>query len=313
MTNNKPILTGANTAARPITILQRNNDVSEDAFDEAIQAQLAHVVIGVRGAGARAAIRQAQTIATTKTVTMIVDLSICLSLAEPQYRDIQEHYKSGVLRIPTNFDRTVDPDDVFSWNAIEEAGTRWKRACTAIYYSHVTHCDALRSAVGGPFTLRLLFDADGERQASDLADELCTRFAAWHRLTTSLREALCAVRSTLLEPQRKYYHHEPMVYCGAKVSKGWTKRIVDPISFLYCDAMEESWSEPRISSELSDLFAARCEAVWSDTAKLLHVTEPQDEDLTDDAVSSDAADEFICADRMLSLWYGDRKRRRRRI
>jgi len=175
------------------------------------------------------------------------------------------------------------------------------------------HCDALQSAVGDAFTLRLLFDAPGERQASELADDLCTRFAAWHRLTTSLREALRAVRSTLLEPQRKHYHYVPMLYCGAKVSKGWPRRIVDPISFLHCNAMEESWSEPGIPSELSDLFAARFEAVWLDTAKLLHAPEPQDEDPADDDVaSSDAADEFICADRMMSLWYGDRKRRRRR-
>lgn len=75
----------------------------------------------------------------------------------------------------------------------------------------------------------------------------------------------------------------------------------------------KGWSEPRAPSEVGNLFAARCEAVWSDTAKLLHTPAqgydvPQD----DETPSRDTADEFVGAERMASLWYGDRKLRRRR-
>ena len=61
-------------------------------------------------------------------------------------------------------------------------------------------------------------------------------------------------------------------------------------------------------NKLSDLFAARYEAVWSDTTKLLHAPRLRDEDLAE----CDAADEFVCADRMMTLWYGDKKRPGRR-
>ncbi|WP_200835064.1 hypothetical protein [Phyllobacterium salinisoli] len=62
-------------------------------------------------------------------------------------------------------------------------------------------------------------------------------------------------------------------------------------------------------SELSNLFAARCEAVWSDTTKRLHAPAERDDDpQNDETTSSDAVDEFVYTDRMMSLWYGEKKR-----
>lgn len=307
MTKNNQVLAAA---AHPVAILQSSTRVSEAAFDEAIRARLMHVVIGVGSAGKRDGVKRAAAITTAKTMTLIVDLSIHLSLAEHQCYP-EGGAKNGVLLIPASFNRSTKLFDVDFWSAIEETDTRWKSVCATIYHSNVTHCDTFQSAVGDAFTLRLLFDAHGEGQATNLADELCDQFAASHRLTTSMREALHAIGSTLLEPQCKHHCSMRMRYVGAKVEKGWTKQIGDPASFPYTHTMEECRAEPRMPSELRDLFAARCEAVWSDTAKLLHALEPGDENPAEDDASSDAADEFVCAERMMTLWYGNKRRPRR--
>jgi hypothetical protein len=312
MTKLKPELVTTNAAVCPIAVLRKSDRVCETPFDEAIRAQLMRVVIGVGAVDKRDGVKRAAVITASKTVAMIVDLSIHLSLADQHQCYPQGSCKSGVRLIPEGFDQPVKPYDFDSWKAIEGTAERWKSVCTTIYHSNVAHCDALQSTVGDAFTLRLLFDLHGERQAADMAHELCSEFAEWHFLTTSMGEALRAIRSTLLEPQRKHHFYTPIHYIGAKVEKGWAERIIDPVSFLHAKTMEERWAEPRVASDLRDLFAARCEAVWSDTAKLLHALEPHDEDPTEDDPSSEAADEFVCADRMMTLWYGNVKRRRRR-
>ena len=300
MTNNKLGLVAPTEAARPIQIMQADDRMPATAFDESIRAQLLHVAIGVGGTG-------------TRTVRMLVDVSVYLSLESY----VQGGFKSGVIVIPGKLDGPTEPHDDYPRKQIEVANARWKSVCTKVYSYTATHGAAMQSPVGDAFTLRLLFDAFGERQASDMADVLCAHFGAWQQATTSLREAMAAIRSTLLEPQRTHYVYMPMLYRSAAVCKGWPKRIIDPVRFLHCDAMEDSWSEPRLPSQLSDLFAARFEALWSETAKALNAPEPpedeaasENEDLAD---STDAADDFVCADRMLTLWYGSKRPRRRRI
>lgn len=299
MVDRKLGLVAVSTPARPIQVMLDDAQMNANAFDDAIRAQLLHVAIGVGGAG-------------SKTVRMLVDLSVWLSLdAYPQ-----GSFKSGVLLIPAQFKRPTDSRHVLPWDADEFALPVAKRVCTTIYSCTNAHFDPQRSAVGDAFTLRLLFDSFDERQTEKMADVMCKQFAAWHEATTSLREAMAAIRSTLFEPQRQHFVYVPLLYRSASVYKGWQDRIVDPVSYDRCNTLAESWSEPKVPRQLSDLLAARCETLWSEAAEALHRPQPQEDELVEESeefeTSSDAADDYVCADRMLDFWYGGKRRRRRR-
>ena len=130
-----------------------------------------------------------------------------------------------------------------------------------------------------------------------------------------------AIRTTLILPSAyPVAVSERMIYRSASVCKGWHERIVDPVHFLHSSFEEDAWQEPRLAGPISALCKERVEAVWRETAKAFVVPEPRneeaeenvDDDGTDLATSSDAADDFVCADRMASLWYGSKRRPNRR-
>ncbi|MFI0849386.1 hypothetical protein [Mesorhizobium sp. IMUNJ 23232] len=292
MTNNKLGLLSRADNARPIQIMHIDDRTSAAAFDEGIRAQLIHVVIGVGGTG-------------SQTVRMLIDLSVSLSL-DDVYTPMQGSLKHGNLFLPAGS---------HAKRAAAHDADEWLGVCTQVRMCGGTQSDLMHSMIGEPLTLRLVFDAFSERQASDLAELLCTHFSARHVAMTSLRETMAALRTTLLDPQRpRCFTCMPLSYRSASVFKGWRGRIGDPVCLLGANATDDGWREPHVPTELSELFAQRCEAAWYE-AEALKAPEPHDEEPAaeseDLSKSSDAADDFVCADRMLSLWYGQRRRRRR--
>ena len=299
MTGGKLVVSVAPTK-RLTQFISVSEQMGPGALDEAIRAQLLHVAIGVGGTGSR-------------VVRMLIDLSVYLSLDQIYAQGSVGH---GVLLIPAESQTGIAAaHDAHEWDRTQMLVSRWSRACIQVRTCGGIQIDPMHSAIGEPLTLRLLFDAFNERQANDMADLLCAHFSAWHAATTSLREAMAAVRTTLIEPRQPRRVFMPLSYRSASVCHGWHARIADPTSFLQASAGDDGWREPQVSNELSAFFARRCEAVWYETAKALQAPEPRDEEPAagseDLGKSVDAADDFVCADRMLSLWYGKRRHRRR--
>jgi hypothetical protein len=298
MADSKLGLAAAKSAARPIQFLQADDRMNVAALDDAIRAQLLHVAIGVGGAA-------------SKTVQMLIDLSVWISLET----HVESRCNTGVLMVPTQVKRPPEWHELSLWDEAGFAAPVHKSVCTRVYSYKTTHSDTLCSAVGDAFTLRLMFDSFSERQTTKLADLLIHDFGAWHETTMSLREAMEAIRSTLLEPRRHHFVYVPMLYRSAEVCRGWDERIASPASFLHCGEVEEGWAEPNVPRELTNLLATRCETLWKEAAKALHSPEPGEDDVLeqdhDPWTSSEAADDYVCADRMLTFWYGSKRRRRR--
>lgn len=307
MTNDKFIVARPDANACPIAILQTSDQVTETAFDDAIRARLMHVMISV-GNTDHDRFDVMSVTGTGKSMAMIVNLSIHLSLAEQRQRQVQGSLANGVLLIPASLDASPKHYDVDTWSTLDETATRWKTTCTTIHHNRAAHCDEFETAVGDDFTLRLVFHAWGKRQTSVLAKELSSHFSAWERLSTSLREAMRAIRSVIVESEPTHASFVRMHYVGATVARGWSKRIADPAAFLGCCAGDDAWLKSRMPVGLAEMFAARCEAVWSDTAKLLQAPDNLNNEQVDGEIGDDAAHEFVCSDKMMSLWYGERKR-----
>lgn len=280
-----------------------------DALDDAIRARLMHVAVGVIGMGGVGSV-----------VRMLVDLSVHVSLHETKLRRYGS-VSHGVIMLHGGDAQAPAYDcDATTWESARMVVPKWSYVATRTHLSNVLHTD-LAPLLGEPMTLRLLFDAQTSCGASQLAEQLCSRFSAWHTPTSSLKQAMEAIRTTLIIPAAyPAATCERMVYRSASVCKGWHDHIVDPMHFLHSRLEDDACPEPRLAASIAALCKERVEAVWHETAKAFVVPEPlseeagdsEDGDSTDLALSSDAADDFVRADRMASLWYGNERRPHRR-
>ncbi|MER9759981.1 hypothetical protein [Mesorhizobium sp. M0138] len=286
MTNNK---LGLIAVAAPTQIISVDDRMNATAFDGSIRAQLLNVAIGFSENG-------------TKAVQLFVDLSVYLSIEAQGHSDLM----STLLMIPAKVKRGPE---LYDHHTLTIA--RWKSVCTAAF-AYTPRRGMLQSSVGNACTLRLLFDAYGTSEANDIADGLCARFADWHEAATGLREAMESIRSTLVAAQSGSRIYMPLRYHSAAICKGWQERIVNPTYAQPCFAMDELESP----GQLGNLFVARCEAIWSEMAETINAPEAIEDEATkesdDLANSTDAADDFVCADQMLTLWYGSKRRRHQR-
>lgn len=304
MTNDKLNTVPAPDGARQLTFYSIDDDAAPlRALDEAIRATLVHVAIGVGGTGSRVA-------------RMLVDLSVHVSLQETQLHT-QGSFAGGIIVLHGTNQRTdrydIDPPN---WDGAMLA-PKWSHVATQTHVSKLLHTDLAHATVE-PLTLRLLFDANTHCGASRMTELLCSRFSGWHAATTSLKEAMAAIRTTLIVPDAyPTAQCERMIYRSGSVCKGWHDKIVDPAHFLRSSFDDDAWHEPRLTGPVAELCKQRVEAVWHETAKALQdISQPSDDtgeaDEADLNAASDAADDFVCADQMTSLWYGSKRRRLRR-
>ncbi len=309
MTNDK-LNNARSQGARALKILTiKDNPSAFDALDDAIRARLMHVAVGVIGMGGIGSV-----------VRMLVDLSVHVSLNETKLLE-QGSVAHGVIVLHGGAAQASAYDcDAMIWERAHTVVPKWSNVATHTHLSKVLRAD-LDPTVGEPMTLRLLFDAQTSCGASQMAEQLCSRFSAWHAATTSLKEAMEAIRTTLIIPAAyPAASCERMIYRSASVCKGWHERIIDPAHFLHSGFEDDAWQEPRLAAPIAALCKERVEAVWHETAKAFVVPEPlsdeagdsEDGDSTDLATSSDAVDDFVCADRMASLWYGNKRHPHRR-
>ncbi len=309
MTNDK-LNNARGQSTRALNILTVNDKPSAfDALDDAIRARLMHVAVGVIGMGGIGSV-----------VRMLVDLSVHVSLHETKLR---KHGSVAHGLIMLHGGDAQAPAYDFNATICEDAHMvvpKWSYVATRTPLSNVPPMD-LAPTLGEPMTLRLLFDAETSCGTSQIAEQLCSRFSAWNTATTSLKQAMEAIHTTLIIPAAyPAASCERMIYRSASVCKGWHDRIVDPVHFLHSSFEGDAWPEPRLTAPIAALCKERVEAAWHETAKAFAVREPlsddagesADGDSADLATSTDAADDFVRADRMASLWYGNKRRPHRR-
>jgi hypothetical protein len=305
MTDDKLNAFHASDGAGQLTFCSIDDDAAPlRALDEAIRAKLVHVAIGVGGSG-------------SQVVRMLVDLSVHVSLQEAHIR-AQGSFTRGIIVLhgATSHGRRYD-SDAHVWDRANILAPKWSHVATQTHMSNVMHTDLVPATVE-PLTLRLLFDAQSHCGASRMAELLCARFSAWHAATTSLKEAMTAIRGALIVPDsHPTAQDERMIYRSGSVCKGWRDKIVDPAHFLRSSFEDDAGHGPRLAAPVAELCKQRVEAAWHETAKALQHAGPATDEAsgTDEAdinAAADAADDFVCAGRMTSLWYGSKRRRLRK-
>lgn len=306
MTNDKLELVSASDGARPLLGMPLRGSEGTVAFDNAIRAQLMCVAVGVGGTGSH-------------TAKMLIDLSVYLSL-DDSYAAFEGGASPAIVLIPSQPRSLLSGMcDAHEWDRANMLIPYWSSVCTQPRASCRFEQDLTFPIPAQPMTLRLLFEADSKRRAEEAAVLLCEGFSAWHAATTSLAEAMAAIRTTLLDPWHKQERISvPLTYRSALVCQGWRRRIADPMSFLQASSVSDRSSDHVAYKALSDIFAQRFEAAWHETARSLQNLESLESDdeglgteCQDLAESGDAADDYVCSGKMVSLWYGEKKRRRR--
>jgi hypothetical protein len=272
------------------------------AVDNAIRAQLMHVAIGFAKVPSQA-------------VRILIDLSVYISMHDEKTLSQRRAARNVLIHgAKPHWDSPIDQSE-HVWEQTGILIPYQASVCTAVRSDFTEH---LRPVSGDPITLRLLFDAHSERNATDKARQLCKRFSEWHDAETSLKAAMAAIHAVIINHSVSDEAYDRLYYKSADVRKGWHAHIADPIRFLMCDALTRDVIVPRLPMEIGDYCISSVENAWHETAKKFGLfSDGRGSDLPGEPVSdleemTDVADDYVSAERMIGMWFGKRPRRQLR-
>lgn len=276
------------------------------AWGETVQAQLVHVVVSTF---------DISTYTANLPVRLLVDLCVYVSL--PKFRPLicgaQEYGPIFARDIPQPAPRRSHVPSGF-W--LHEEQARGHAQCTAINMGCVPHFDNPPvPSVGEAVKLRVLLEMRDILAAHHMAELLCERFERWTERETKLVDTIEAIRRVLVEPAEhatKCY----AIYRAASAGIEWTQRIRDPEFVLSgtVDTQSATLSPGLRIEGLNDFCAEHVQEAWFGAISASEFASSPSAvghgELTMDG-EGDVADDFVCADRLMTLWFGNRRRHRR--
>ena len=289
MTGTKLGFLSAASTRRVSTALSHNADC---ALDDAIAAQVAAVAVAIRSDAGRA-----------RTAHLIIDLSFLVAL------DRRVQLIDGARRRTLALghrEARVAACHGWIFGDPESARAAWSVLSPARHGPDLT-LRTWDNASTEALTLRLCFEAKTPRRAQALADDLARHVAVWDAAAVSLRDTMERIRTLIFESWLAEGSAATADYRSACIYSGWhldTEALPKPL-----------WEAPSFGGRDTILghvdsangLAQHCTELWYATLK----THPKgqlgcpDYAGGDDlAASTDAADDFVPADRFMTLWFG---------
>ena len=288
MTGTKLGFLSAASTQRASTALARTGT---RAIDDAILAQVAAVAVAI-GSGVNRG----------RTTHFIIDLSFLVAL------DRRVQFIDGAHTLAHREARAAschggffgDPESALS-----------ARAAWSVLPSAQPGPDLILhtrdSASTEALTLRLCFEAKNPRRAKALADELADHVAVWDAAAASLRDTMERIRALIFETWLPKSRGASAHYRSACIYSGWE---LDPHALA-----KPLWEAPGhggtdmflVDGASANILAKHCTELWYATLKAHPKGQfgcavcPGTDDL---AASTDAADDFVPADRFMALWFG---------
>lgn len=156
-------------------------------------------------------------------------------------------------------------------------------------------------------TLRLCFEAKNPRRAQALANDLARHVAVWDAAAASLRDTMERIRALIFESWLTEERFAAAQYRSACIYGGWhldTHGLAKPL----WEASGHGGREAILGHDDSaNVLAQHCTELWFATLE----TQPKGQlgcpvcaGADDLAASTDAADDFVPADRFMALWFG---------
>lgn len=292
MTGTKLGFLSATSTPRMSTALAHN---AARALDDAIAAQVAAVAVAI-GSGA----------GRDRTTHLVIDLSFLVALDRRIQLINGAHSRTLALgqreaRVAACHGEIIGgPESACAaraaWSVLPSAGPRQDLMLH-------TRDNASTEAL----TLRLCFQAKTPRRAQALADDLARHVAVWDATAASLRDTMERIRALIFENWLPEGRASAAHYRSACIYGGWhldTHALAQPL-------WEASGDDGRNAifghGGSANVLAQHCTELWYATLKthpkgLLDCSVCVGAD--DLAASTDAADDFVPADRFMALWFG---------
>jgi len=293
MTDNKAVTRRIRTAA-PVVLHAGGTEIA--LRNAAMHAELAKAMIHIVELKAPAA---------GSAVHMLVDLCLYMPLLKLSER------QQGSLALGTKLNaadscRYEAGFDVDILSPMREL--RWMEAGVAASWTHTVGADvALDAARGDPMRMLVLFCADDFDSAQSAGNRLSAALAKLADARSKFADIASAFRELTLPTDACQNSHKALLYYrGVDVVKGWHSRIADPNAFL--GAIDTGVAEPkrRIEADvdIADFCAEQLYDAWLGLAPALDVPSGEAAGEPGDAV----ADEYLCAERLMGLWFGSARR-----
>lgn len=156
-------------------------------------------------------------------------------------------------------------------------------------------------------TLRLCFETKTPGRAQALADDLARHVAVWNPDAASLRDTMERIRALIFESWLPKKRAAAAHYRSACIYGGWHHDLHGPANPLWEAPGDGGMDVILGHGDSAFVLAQHCTELWYATLN----TPPKGQldrrvcaGADDLAASTDAADDFVPADRFMALWFG---------